>query len=270
MPPLRFAKYHGLGNDFVLLDHRTEGGLVGAELAKRLCDRHRGIGADGVLSLLPSRTAEASLRLHIWNSDGSEAEMCGNGLRCVVRYVLARDGGEVLRVDTDAGLRTGQFEVDGRVRVTLGVPVLGPELRFETEDRSLIGRVIHIGNPHFVLAPFEQGGLRDLAMRLGPWIQAQAAFPAGTNVEFFRSEADALELWVYERGAGLTEACGTGAAATVVALDAAHGLGGSNRRKVRLPGGLLDVELERDERGGITQVAIIGEAVRVFEGTWVC
>lgn len=206
MAHLRFAKYHGLGNDFVLLDHRAAGGLVEPDLARRLCDRHRGIGADGVLTLLPPRTEPAGLRLHIWNADGSAAQMCGNGLRCVIRHLVGEGPSELAWVDTDAGLRAGQVEADGRVRVTLGAPVIGSRLMFETDGKSLHGLVVSMGNPHFVLDPFPASDLRGLATTLGPWLQGQPEFPESTNVELMHERPDGLELWVYERGAGLTEA----------------------------------------------------------------
>lgn len=269
MVQLRFAKYHGLGNDFVLLDHRASGELIGAELARRLCDRHRGIGADGVLSLLPSRDPRAELRLHIWNADGSAAEMCGNGLRCVVRHVRGERAEAPLSVDTDAGLREGRVVPDGRVEVGLGQPHSGRRLTFENDGKVLHGLMVSMGNPHFVLDPRPGSDLRAEALALGPWLQRRPEFPESTNVEFMRPSADGLELWVYERGAGLTEACGTGAAAAAVAADAL-GLGPrSGPLRIRLPGGALEVSLAREPAGAIAGVSITGEAVRVFEGTGV-
>lgn len=266
MVQLRFAKYHGLGNDFVLLDHRAAGGLISAELARRLCDRHRGIGADGVLSLLPSRDPRAALRLHIWNADGSQAEMCGNGLRCVVRHLHGEAESEPVWVDTDAGLRCGQVEADGRVMVTLGRPQSGAHLTFEKDGKRWNGLTVSMGNPHFVLEPVEASDLRAVALDLGPWLQARPEFPESTNVEVLRPTGDGFELWVYERGAGLTQACGTGAAAAAVAMDALGLSVGAPRLTMRLPGGRLEVALERGPSGAIEGVSIIGEAVRVFEG----
>jgi diaminopimelate epimerase len=195
--------------------------------------------------------------------------MCGNGLRCVVRHVLGDQTEKTLWVDTDAGLRRGEIEANGQIRATMGAPRIGRELAFTKDGKSLIGREISMGNPHFVLRPFDAPGLRAAAVELGPWVQAQREFPEGTNVELMHLAEDALELWVYERGAGLTQACGTGAAAAAIAADLL-GLGGHPvRRRVRLPGGELAVELIRAEGGGLRDVAIIGEAVRVFEGVLV-
>jgi diaminopimelate epimerase len=260
----RFAKYHGLGNDFVILDRRQSDALISAEEAIRLCDRHRGIGADGVLSVLPSRTKEASVRMHLYNADGSTAEMCGNGLRCVVRFVLG-DGakGGHLSVDTDGGLREGWIEGD-RVRVTLGRPVLVAEkLEIEIGGRRFEGMAVSMGNPHFVLAPFDldRPRLFSLAAEIGPQIERDRMFPDRTNVELFAPRGDRLDLVVFERGAGLTQACGTGAGATAFAARR-WGLASDSVRVV-LPGGELKVDL-----GGPEGLATItGDAVHVFDGT---
>jgi len=256
-----FAKYHGLGNDFVIVEGTA---LMSAAEAVALCHRNRGIGGDGVLSILPSRTPEAAFRMHLYNADGSVAEMCGNGLRCVVRHKLgAASAGERVVVDTDGGPRWGLTRAGGAVKVGLGRPeILQDRLTVEVDGRTFSGVSISMGNPHFVLTPIEPGlELAVLARTWGARIENHPAFPARTNVELFRPAADGgIDVVVWERGAGLTQACGTGAGATRAAAE--HwGLVRSGPVSVRLPGGALSVTREEDG-----EIAIEGEAVHVFSG----
>jgi diaminopimelate epimerase len=260
----RFAKVHGLGNDFVLIES-LDGALITSEQARRWCDRHRGIGADGVLSILPPRTPGAAIRMHLYNADGSVAEMCGNGLRCVVRYALERGlaGGGADRhlvVDTDAGLREGWWLHGGAVRVTLGSAVVREGSRtVEVEGGRFTGAVVSMGNPHFVVQARDAGeDLTALAARFGPPLER--AFVGRSNVELFKRTQEGIELVVFERGAGLTQACGTGAGATVAAARL-WGLIPPGPIAVRLPGGVLQVEAEAG-----APASIEGEAVVVFDG----
>lgn len=260
----RFVKYHGLGNDFVVVDAEA---LMSREEAIAICDRHRGVGADGVLSVLPSRRGEARLRMHIFNADGSVAEMCGNGLRCVVRHALGSTSSEErVVIDTDAGLRWGLTRAGGDVQVGLGAPeILRDRLALEVGGERFVGTWVSMGNPHFVLDPVSDGQAADLAAlarRWGPALEHHAAFPDRSNVEWVRARSDGvLEVVVWERGSGLTQACGTGAGATLAAMRARAVVGGDVVR-VRLPGGELRVS--RD--AGSEEIAIEGDAVRVFEG----
>ncbi len=257
----RFVKYHGLGNDFVVVDGER---LMSRDEAIAICDRHRGVGADGVLSVLPSRRPEAKLRMHIFNADGSVAEMCGNGLRCVVRHALgASSVGERVVVETDAGLRWGVTGAAGEVQVGLGRPELVRDrLEVVVEGERFVGTWVSMGNPHFVLDPIEAEDLVARARRWGPLIERHAAFPERTNVEFVAVRADGVvETVVWERGAGLTQACGTGAGATLAALRA-RGVVRGDEAQVRLPGGVLRVS--RDP--ATEEIAIAGDAVRVFAG----
>jgi len=257
---LTFDKLEGLGNDFVVIDARGSGELMSAARAIAICDRHRGVGADGVISLLPSRTPEAQLRMHLYNADGSVAEMCGNGLRCVVRAVLGTSSSEKIWVDTDAGLRSGEAVGAGRFRVSLGLPkILSERLTVRAEGRDFTGTWVSMGNPHFVIDPVEETP-RALAERYGPTLERAAAFPERSNIEFFRKKAGGgLELVVFERGAGLTQACGTGAGATAVAA-LRHGLVPSGPVEVELPGGILRVEVTSEG------VLIEGPARHVYQG----
>jgi diaminopimelate epimerase len=252
---LPFAKYQGLGNDFVIVDGRSFGFATPA-LAQRLCDRRRGIGADGVLTLLPPEADGADLRMHIYNSDGSVAEMCGNGLRCVVRHL-----GRSVRVETGAGVLQGTIE-GGDVRVELGeARILDEAIPVELDGRTLNGIGVSMGNPHLVLPPFDPGAdLLALARTHGPRLERHARFPERVNVELVKRLADgSLELVVFERGAGITEACGTGAGATAFASLLRKTVE-SSPVKVRLPGGPLDVLVTG------RRIEIRGPAVHVFDG----
>ncbi len=269
MRSVPFAKYHGLGNDFILIDEHEAGGRVTASGARRLCARHRGIGADGVLSLLLPTQGEAVRRMHIYNADGSVAEMCGNGLRCAVR--LLAEGGDLdsVLLETDGGLREGWFEADSRVRASLGrALVLHPGLSVSLDGESRQGIGLSLGNPHLVLKPFDVGtDLRALAERHGPVLERDPRFPEGANVGFFSAAAPGqLKLVVFERGVGITEACGTGAgAATVAAIR----FGLPNPRAswiVQLPGGDLEIAAEETSTDAVYQATMRGEACPVFRG----
>jgi len=257
--PLRFAKYHGLGNDFVLV----EGPLVTAERARRLCDRRRGVGADGVVTILPPRTAGAAATMHIYNPDGSVAEMCGNAIRCLARHLAETRGlAGRMRIDTDAGTKecTLHRGTDGAVEA---VSVeMGPA-RFEGEQELRIGAEtvratrVSMGNPHAVL--FDEPS-RARAAALGPLIEK--AVPGGVNVGFARPRAGGIDLVVWERGAGLTDACGTGACAAAVAAARRGEVETGVPVEVRLPGGVLSITVSPD----LSRVTMRGPAAKVFEG----
>lgn len=254
---MRFAKYEGLGNDFVVIE-----GTIGADLdatqVQRLCDRRLGIGADGVLVITAGRAA--SWRMTVHNADGSRPEMCGNGLRCVVRYLRKRHPSlpTAFVVETDAGLLTVEDAADG-VAVDLGAIVDQGELTVECEGRPVTGRRVSLGNPHFVLF----GGFSEADFhRFGPILVSHKAFPAGANISFADLEApDRIRLRVWERGAGPTLACGTGATATVAVAWLEKRVAG-RRIAVDLPGGRLLIE------GGPAALRMVGPAREVFVGEW--
>jgi len=273
---VRFAKYHGLGNDFVLLDRLSGGEPIDPSLAVRLCDRRRGIGADGVLTVLPSRLGVA--RMHVTNADGSVAQMCGNGIRCVAKF-LADECGLVqdeLPVETDAGLRVCRpVRVDGTIRevaVDMGPPELEARkipVKSEVPGRfvrqvvplgaaRVLGTAVSMGNPHFVL--FEVPAAS--ALELGPRLERHPAFPERTNVEFASIEGAGLAVTVWERGVGITQACGTGACAAMVAAVLEGRLPAGEERPVRLAGGVLQVRVLPD----LSRVWMRGPAERVFAG----
>ena len=253
---MRFTKMHGIGNDFILLDGFA-GDIPHPEaLAARLCDRHFGIGADGLILVLPSAVADA--RMRILNSDGSEAEMCGNGLRCLGKFLY--DGGlcrkSPMRVETPAGILTLEIEAeDGRARrltVDMGAPRFDPvqipvaadtnELTLEVGGRSLNFFCVGMGNPHAVTFDlYPDGG--EFA-RLGPLLERHPAFPRRANIEFCRIADGGAQVRVWERGDGPTLACGTGACA-VLAAGASMGLL-PRRAGIALPGGSLDIRWADD------------------------
>ena len=287
-----FSKVQGTGNDFVLVDGRATQ-ADWARLAPSVCDRHFGVGADGVLVV--GESSRAALRMRLFNADGSEAEMCGNGLRCVVKWALERGGASLkdgtLEVETGAGGRstvvtatvttTGAGESIERVRLSMGAPLLEPaEIPVRAEgpgpvkDLPLIVRgsgvdrialpvtCVSMGNPHAV--HFIDGPVEEFALeRLGPLVENHERFPQRTNFEVVEVESlERLRVRVWERGAGPTLACGSGACASVVAARL-HGLV-DERVTVSLPGG--DLELQWDGAGS---VSLEGPAASVFEGVWV-
>ena len=264
-------KYHGLGNDFVLLDRRIGGGDIGAGAARALCDRRRGVGADGVLVLLPSQTADVRLSIH--NADGSLPEMCGNGLRCVAKHVLERATGRpsVLTVETDAGVLTaralwGPQHVES-LEVDMGPAVLvaphlpsfatgTPFVGLPVPGTPFHGTAVSMGNPHLVLldAPLEQSAV------WGPPLETSRGFPERTNVEFLVQEKDGLRVVVWERGVGFTQACGTGACAALVAATLAGWVPPERYHRVALPGGVLHLRVRAD----LSEVTLRGPATFVF------
>jgi len=272
---LKFWKYQALGNDFVLLDARKDGHLIRPQEARFICDRRFGVGADGVLTLL--RSERAALRLHLYNADGSEPEMCGNGMRCVAKHVLDEQGGEQLAVETPAGIIgvRGERGQDGQIEnicLDMGaahldrkkLPMLG-EGRFIEEPIELAGTTVRatavvVGAPHLVI--FGEAD-KELARKLGPELENHSLFPRRVNVDFARVRSrEEIDLVVWERGCGLTMACGTGACATVAAAHLLNKVDAGRRVRVNLPGGTLWVETAAD----LSALRLYGPARRVFTG----
>jgi diaminopimelate epimerase len=284
---VRFSKYHGLGNDFLVVDLRGVPAAVAAEvqdpaLARVLCDRQFGVGGDGVLAVLPAVSAGADARMRVLNSDGSEAEMCGNGLRCFVKYLFDRDPAlrkPALAIDTGAGpLRSAVTEEGGEARtitVDMGrprltraeVPMTGPGTeRCVEEPLELDGprRVtgVSMGNPHAVVFVDSAAEARRLAETVGRALETHPWFPRKTNAEFahVRSPRE-IDLVVWERGCGITSACGTGACATVVAACLTGRAAPGDEVTVHLPGGDLAVTVAPD----LSAVTMRGPAAFVFD-----
>jgi diaminopimelate epimerase len=255
---LRFSKYQGLGNDFVVV----EGPLMDPDRARRLCDRRRGVGADGVLTVLPPRAGGAAY-MHVYNSDGSVAAMCGNGVRCVARWLAERRGLEgTVVVETDAGPRACTIhrapggEVES-ISVEMGPARVEGEQDFAVGGEKLHALRVSMGNPHAV---FFDRATRERALAVGPLVEA--AVPGGVNAGFAAPRAGGLDLVVWERGSGLTDACGTGACAAAVAAVRTGRLAAGAPLEVRLPGGPLQITVGPD----LARVTMRGPAARVFEG----
>lgn len=282
MPSLSFAKMHGLGNDFVVLDATRECPAEERlpELAQAMCDRHFGVGADGIILVLPSRVA--SFRMRIINSDGSEAEMCGNGMRVFAKYVYERrlTTETDLAVETLAGIIRPHLVVKGgkveSVKVDMGAPRLtrreipmkgepagSPVVREKVKVNGERFEVtcVSMGNPHCVV--FVDDVDRFPVAKVGPHLEHHPLFPKRTNVEFVQVVGPAeLRLRVWERGAGITLACGTGACASLVAANLANLAG--RKAMVHLPGGDLRIEWRQSD----DHVIKTGPAVEVFKGEW--
>src|SRR5512138_1802731 len=231
--------------------------------ARRICDRRRGIGADGVVTILPPATPGAAATMHIYNSDGSVAEMCGNAIRCVAADLAARRGLEgAIRIDTAAGTKTCTLHrgADGAVlavSVEMGPARVEGEERFRVGSETLRATRVSMGNPHAVL--FDEPS-RERAGAVGPAIER--AVPGGVNVGLARPGPTGIDLVVWERGAGLTDACGTGACAAAVAALRAGAVKAGAPVEVRLPGGALQITVSPD----LARVTMRGPAERVFEG----
>ncbi len=279
---LPFVKMHGLGNDYVyvdVFDPATRALVVDAvALARRVSDRHTGIGADGLILIGPSNTAAA--RMEMYNADGSRAEMCGNGLRCVARYLsdAAHATGDVLEIETDAGVLGAWLHRKAgavvAVTIDLGPPRFAPReiplsvdapepvrLEVEAEGRSFEVTCLSMGNPHGVV--FVPDVAHAPVGTWGPALERHPLFPRRANIEFVeRVDATHLRQRTWERGSGETKACGTGAGAVCVA---SHLAGLTSRAvAIELAGGVA--ELEWRESDGC--VHLTGPAVETFRGTF--
>jgi diaminopimelate epimerase len=270
---IRFTKMHGLGNDFVVLDAVHQHFVPSAAQARFLADRHFGVGCDQVLVVEAPTRPGVDFRYRIFNADGGEVEQCGNGARCFARFV--RDRGltdkREIRVETKSGIIAPRLEDDGQVTVDMGVPRLMPdEVPFESDSSDVVQPLrvndkvfditaVSMGNPHAVQVVVDVDDFP--VAKYGPLIEAHERFPRRVNAGFMEVvDRHAIRLRVYERGAGETLACGTGACAAVVA--------GILR-------GVLDSPVRVDTRGGALSIAwaghgspvrMTGPAVTVFEG----
>jgi len=261
MAAISVTKCHGTGNDFVLLDDRAGNGYEYPRLARTLCERRFGIGADGLLVLLPAR-AKADLALRIFNADGSEAETCGNGLRCVARYIARESGRDgPLAIETAAGVVRTQ-PAGERIRVEMGTPQLVAPLYtdLEFDGRKLRFARISIGNPHAVILVQEPPEGFDLD-QLAQAVTRAAKARDGLNVEIASTGSRTLRMRVHERGVGETWACGSGAAAAAVAAI----IEGRAKSPVEVEqrGGNVTIEWQ----GEHTPIYLTGPAELVFDTT---
>jgi len=284
---MNFIKLQAAGNDFILVE-TSDTNRNWSPVARAACDRHFGVGADGLLLLLPS--AMADFRMRIFNPDGSEAEACGNGLGCLAKYVVNRGladiGAQEILIETIAGIRKAKiYEAQGEVvtiQVSMGTPKLGakdipvaieegdrglvdikPILSYTVtvEDRKLLLNFASIGNPHAVY--FSQESVSDFPLsRIGSKVERLSIFPNRINFEVAKVvNRQRIEARVWERGVGETLACGSGACAVAVAAQ----LNGyiDNKVDIKLPGGILTVEWDR-----VGEIFLGGPAEIVFTGEW--
>lgn len=270
---LKFSKMHGLGNDFVVIDAVNQRLVLTAELTRRIAERRRGVGCDQILLVEPAPTPNADFHYRIFNADGSEVGQCGNGARCLARFV--HDQGLTdkrnLLVSTKSGLLELQLLDDGQVQVAMGEPRFEPHaIPFLTDQRApaytygqgcaarRIG-VVSMGNPHVVM-PVEDLDQAPVTT-LGPRIETDPRFPQRTNVGFMQVlDAGHIRLRVWERGAGETEACGSGACAAMVIGRLWGEL--DEQVRVTLPGGDLVIRWP----GHGETVTMTGPACHVFDG----
>jgi len=274
---MQFRKYQGLGNDFILIDARkTESPPIHPDQARLLCDRRFGVGADGLILALPPQGL-GDVRMQIINADGSEAEMCGNGVRCFARFLADLDGASgsgSWRVETPAGIIVPQLLADQQVSVDMGEPFLSPsaiptsidsggslaQAWLEVAGEQLLVAAVGMGNPHAVV---QVDDLDLIAFtELGSELEIHPVFPARTNVHFVQViSPNQLRMKVWERGAGATLACGTGACAVLVA---SHLRGACAREAdIELPGGFLHIRWDEENH-----LQMVGPAEFVFSGYW--
>ena len=270
---LHFTKMHGAGNDFVVIDAVRAVVKINEDQIRKIADRQTGVGCDQVLLIEPPKRPDADFEYRIFNADGSPAGQCGNGARCVGRFIhqqrLSAKSTITLQVGSD--LRRLEFDETGSVKAELGAPIFAPaQIPFATDEDAtehaltlanvtVMAGVVSVGNPHAVLL------VDDIAAtpveKIGPMIQSLDVFPEGVNVGFMQVESNTqVKLRVFERGAGETLACGSGACAAVI-----HGirLGQlANKVTVSVPGGKLEVSWDN----GVSSVWLSGPAETVFEG----
>lgn len=276
---LRFTKMHGIGNDYVYVDCFDQQVPNPAELAKVISDRHFGVGGDGLILVLPSTSGD--VRMQMFNADGSESQMCGNGVRCVAKYAYDHGRASVnpIRVETLAGLRTIQLNLgaDGKVQtatVDMGEPILDPaKIPVKVSDKQVVDKPLNVdgtslkmtcvsmGNPHAVIYVDDIEAV-DLP-KIGPKIENHPLFPQRVNAHFVQvHDSSRVTMVTWERGSGITLACGTGASAVCVAGV----LSGRSGRQIQaqLPGGKLTLEWRQADN----RVYMTGPATEVFSGTW--
>lgn len=275
---ISFTKYQGLGNDFILIDNREQPDLVlTPEQAMKVCDRHFGIGADGVIFLLPG--SDTDYRMRILNADGSEPEMCGNGIRCLAQFITQLEGpkaADAYRIQTLAGVISPQIKPGGQVTVNMGLPQLTAaqipttlcpgeasviNQSLEVAGASWSVTCVSMGNPHCIT--FVENVAAISLERIGPQFETHPVFPQRTNTEFIEViHPNYLKMRVWERGAGATLACGTGACAALVAGVLTQQC--QPQATVELPGGCLEIAWPGEDQ----PVFMTGPAEKVFSGSF--
>ena len=274
---MKFTKMHGIGNDYIYVNCMDGMDFDPEQTSIALSDRHFGVGSDGMILICPSDKAD--FRMRMFNADGSEGKMCGNGIRCFAKYVYCKGLTDkmVISIETLAGIKTAWLILDGQevvsIRVDMGSPVLAPSLipvefageRMVNEAIEVGGRewnvtAVSMGNPHCVTYVDDVDGLA--IEKIGPQFEHHALFPERVNTEFVKKIDDTtVQMRVWERGSGETWACGTGACAVAVA-SILNGVVSSDSVKVKLRGGDLHIEWNREEN----TVYMTGPATFVYEG----
>jgi len=253
MANINFTKMNGLGNDFIIIGYSEyqKTNLLPDKLALKLCNRNFGIGADGLIIVNPN-SEKADISWIFYNSDGTPAQMCGNGMRCFARYIYDKKiiNKKEFSVETNAGIIIPKIISDTEVCVNMGKPILEPEkipcksetnlnIPYSIDDKNFLLNTVSMGNPHCVI--FVEKDSKNLALKCGSTIENDELFPEKTNVEFVEIlSKNEIVINVWERGCGITLACGTGACATTVAGILNGYL--NNTVKVNLPGGILKIE----------------------------
>ena len=259
---MHFTKMHGLGNDYLYVYGEVPSNIK--DLSKKLSERHFGAGSDGMIYISPSAVADFKMR--IFNADGSEAKMCGNGIRCVGKYVYDKGytDKKKLTVETLSGIKTLELDVSSGtvtgVTVDMGQAVLGEDMTLNVAGETVVLAPVSVGNPHAVIFvdDIEQVPLSIL----GPKIEQHEAFPGGMNVEFVQVLGDGeLRMRVWERGSGVTMACGTGACASAMAAVKKKYCAECEPISVHLDGGTLKITVTQDGN-----VSMMGPAEFVYEG----
>ena len=277
MTNIKFTKMNGLGNDFIILDYEDykKFGLLPSELAKELCNRNFSIGGDGLIIVNPD-TDRADISWIFYNSDGSVAQMCGNGMRCFARYVYDNKiiNKKEFSVETKAGIIVPKIISDDEVCVNMGIPVLGPSkipckaktnlnIPYTIDNKEFFLNAVSMGNPHCII--FVENDSKNLALKYGSKIENDPMFPEKTNVEFVEVLLkDEIVINVWERGCGITLACGTGACATTVAGILNGYL--NNSVRANLPGGTLKIEWNGSTTDTNHSVFMTGRADYSFVG----
>ncbi len=276
MSTIKITKMQGCGNDFVIIDYEEykKANISMPKLAKNICDRHFGIGADGMIIPNPETNSDSDISWYFYNSDGSTAQMCGNGMRCFAKYVYEKKfiNKKTFSVQTEAGIIKPEILDNGMIKVNMSKPILEPakipfkgvnnlKQKLRVQDREFEINAISMGNPHCVI--FTEENVVEMAEKYGPLIEKHELFPEKTNVEFVKIlSRKELDFCVYERGCGITLACGTGACASVAA-GVLNNLTDC-KVKVNLLGGTVTIDWSEHSEQSIGDIYLIGPAEYSF------
>jgi len=281
---MAFSKMHGAGNDFVVLDLRDGSPAPDAAICARIADRHMGVGCDQLLTVEAPRSQGAVASYRIWNTDGSIAQQCGNGARCIAAW-LVRDGAAPalgdFAIDSPAGRHPVVRDVDGGIVIDMGAPQFAPaaiplhgwdaaqdEYEIDVDGIAVRFGALSMGNPHAVIEVADVDAAD--VVRIGTALQRHAAFPHAVNAGFAEVVSrDHIRLRVYERGVGETQACGSGACAAVASLVRRGRVDADREIAVDLPGGRLRIRYAcADAHGADGRIRMGGPTAFVFEGEW--